>query len=193
MINQSNFEGMNIGMGQNTQKSQRHAFLLKTIQRSPFMKDEELAKAAGVSVATIRIDRAELGIAQYRERIKSAAVGGFNNGLSSHEQLLDLNLYHDGISVVDTDEHMVFNNTNIIKSQYIYAMAENLALSVVDAKAALIKVANVKYISEVHPGERLIAKSEVIRVRENEYIVHVRIKSNLSEVFRGKFSLAEVE
>ena len=180
-------------MGRQMQKLQRHDFLLKTIQKSPFMKDEELAKAAGVSVATIRMDRAELGIAQYRERIKSAAVGGRSSSLTRHEQLLDLNLYHDGISVVDTDEHMTFADTDIVKSQYIYAMAENLALSVVDVKAALIKVANVKYIREVHSGEQLVAKSEVIRVREKEYIVHVRIKSNMFEVFRGKFSLAEVQ
>ena len=52
-----------------------------------------------------------------------------------------------------------------------------------------MKVANVKYISEVHKGDRLLAQSEVIRIKENEYIIHVFIKANMNEVFRGKFSL----
>ena len=85
---------------------------------------------------------------------------------------------------------MLFEGTEIVKSQFIYAFAENLALSVVNAKAALIKVANVKYITEVHSGERLIARSEVIREKEKDFIVHVFIKANMTEVFRGKFSLA---
>ncbi len=171
-------------------KKERHEFLLKLIKQAPFLKDEELAKAAGVSVATIRVDRAELGIAQYRERIKTAAQSNMQNAHTDFgDELLDLNLYHDGIAVMQTDETMLFEGTDIVKSQCIYAFAENLALSVIDAKAAIVKVANVKYVREVHSGERLVAKSEVIRNQNGEYIVHVMIKSNLSEVFRGKYSL----
>ena len=62
-------------------------------------------------------------------------------------------------------------------------------MSVIDAKAALVKIANVKYVHEAHMGERLIAKSDVMRVKEKEFIVRVVIKANMNEVFRGKFSL----
>lgn len=62
-------------------------------------------------------------------------------------------------------------------------------LSVIDAKAALVKIANVKYMHEAHAGERLIAKSDVMRVKDGGYIVRVVIKANMNEVFRGKFSL----
>ena len=143
-------------------KKKRHEYLLRKIKQNPFLKDEELAQACNVSVSTIRFDRAELGIAEYRERIKS---------------------------VLKTDDTMTFDGTDIIKGQCIYAFAENLALSVIDAKAALVKIANVKYMHEAHAGERLIAKSDVMRVKDGGYIVRVVIKANMNEVFRGKFSL----
>lgn len=162
--------------------------MLEKIKHNPFLKDEDLARECNVSVSTIRFDRAELGIAEYRERIKVAAEDGMNNAINEGE-LLDLNVLHNGISVIETDDSMLFENSDIVRGQYIYAMAENLALHVIGAKAALVKVANVKYIREVHSGERLIAKSEVIRVKEKEFIVHVFIKANFTEVFRGKFSL----
>ena len=170
-------------------KKQRHEFLLKQLKQNPFLKDEELARACNVSVSTIRFDRAELGIAEYRERVKSAAEEGMGMAETAVGEVLDLNLFQDGISVLKTDKMMVFENTDIVKSQYIYAFAENLALSVINAKAALVKVANVKYTHEAQAGERLIAKSEVMRVKEKEFIVRVVIKANMNEVFRGKFSL----
>ena len=168
-------------------KQERHADLMEKIKKNPFVKDEDLAKDFGVSVSTIRFDRAELGIAEYRERIKSAAQEGMNNSVEG--ELLDLNVYKDGISVLQTDASMTFDGTDIVKSQFIYAFAENLALNVIDAKSMLVKIANVKYIEEVHAGDNLVAKSVVKRVKEGEFVVHVHIKANMTEVFRGKFSL----
>lgn len=167
-------------------KEERHAFLLEKIKENPFLKDEDLANECNVSVATIRIDRAELGIAQYRERIKSVAKGVTHENTA---ELLDLNVYRNGLALLKTDDNMTFEGTDIVKGQSLYSFAESLALNVIDAKAALVKVANVKYISEAHKGDRLLAKSEVIRVRDDSYIVHVFIKANMREVFRGKFSL----
>lgn len=169
-------------------KKERHAFLMEKIKENPFLKDEDLARECNVSISTIRFDRAELGIAEYRERVKHAAEYGMSNSVNDGE-LLDLNPLHNGISVIETDDSMLFENSDIVRGQCIYAIAENLALHVIEAKAALVRVANVKYIHEVHSGERLIAKSEVIRVRKKEFIVHVFIKAHLNEVFRGKFSL----
>ncbi len=174
-------------MGSTEQKHRRHEYILKKIDENPFLKDSELAEEFGVSVATIRIDRAELGISQYRDRIKDAAENAANN--SVNEEMLDLNLFKDGMAVLITDESMVFDNTDIVKSHHIYAFAEKLALSVIDANAALIKVANVKYICAVKSGEKLFAYSRMIRAEGGSYIVHVTIKANMTEVFRGKFSL----
>ncbi len=169
-------------------KKQRHAYMMSTLSENPFLKDDELAKLCKVSISTIRNDRAELGIAEYRERIKSAAENEFHT-VESKEELLDLKVYETGISVLETDSSMVFKSTNIVKSQSIYALAENLALNVINAHAALVKVANVKYSAQVNLGDKLVAKSTMKREKNNEYIVHVIITVDMSEVFRGKFNL----
>ena len=153
---------------------------------------KKIEKACNVSISTIRFDRAELGIAEYRERVKDMAKGEMNSQ-NNEGELLDINPFRDGISVLETDASMLFENTNIVRSQCIYALAENLAIHVIKAKSALVKVANVKYIKEVLSGERLVAKSKVMRIREKEYLVHVFIKANMNEVFRGKFSLAVID
>lgn len=176
-------------MGRADKKRARQEKLAKAIRENPFLKDDELAAKLGASVATIRLDRAELGISEYRERIRNVA----QNKTSPSEnvgKVLDFNLYHDGISVLNTSDAPVFENSTVIKAQAMYAYSENLALSVINAEKALIKVANIKYIKEVHRGDTLVAKYEVMRVRDHEYIVWVRIKKDMAEVFRGKFNLS---
>ena len=169
-------------------KKERQKKLTKKIEEDPFIKDEELAEIFNVSIATIRIDRAELGISEYRERIRNMAANK-NRHDTIMGDLVDLNLYHDGISVLDTDESMTFEGTDIVKGQVIFAFAEDLAMSLIDKKAVLISVANVKYLHEVIAGERLLARFEVKRNINSEYIIWVRIKSKNKEVFRTKFKL----
>lgn len=170
-------------------KKERHSKLLNKIKENPFVKDEDLARYLNVSVATVRIDRAELGIREYRERIKDMAYG-FNNHRETHiGDVVDMNLYHDGISILETDDTMTFEGTNIVKGQVIFAFAEDLAMSLIDKKAVLITVANVKYLKEVNAGDKLIARFEVKRNLDCEYIIWVRIKVKNQEVFRTKFKL----
>ena len=175
----------------NMTKKQRHDYIMSIINENPFLKDDELSKQCNVSISTIRNDRAELGISEYRERVKSAAENEFHT-VESKEELLDLKIYETGLSVLETDSSMLFKKTNIVKSQCIYALAENLALNVINANAALVKVANVKYCEQVNLGDKLVAKSTVKREKNNEYIVHVIISVEMREVFRGKFNLEVV-
>lgn len=170
-------------------KQKRHELLKEKLKENPFLKDDDLSRELSVSVATIRFDRAELGIKEYRERIKNVAKHGLHNESPYAGEFLDLNVLHDGISILETDRSMAFEDTNIIKGQKIFAFAEDLAVRVIGAKAAFVKVANMKYIREVNIGDRLVAKSEVKRIRDNEYIVWVRITRSMVEVFRAKFNL----
>lgn len=170
-------------------KKERHDLLRDMLKENPFLKDDQLAEKFGVSIATIRFDRAELGILEYRERIKKVAKDGYEGIRSILPEMLDLNPLHDAISMLQTDESMVFQGTDIVKGQVIFSFAENTAIKVIDSKSALIKVANVKYTKQVRAGEKLLAKSEVKRIKDDEYIIWVKIKSNMTEVFRGKFML----
>ena len=47
-----------------------------------------------------------------------------------------------------------------------------------------------KWLKEVRKGERLIAKFEVVRMKNKDFIIWVKIYSNRDEVFRCKFSLS---
>jgi acyl-coenzyme A thioesterase PaaI-like protein len=184
-------------MGKISSKKERQNHLLEQLQEDPFLTDEELAEIFNVSVPTIRLDRLELGIPELRERIKNVAENSYNKvkSIQSKEivgELVDINLGKSGISIFETDESMVFEKTKIVRGHFIYSLAETLAIAVIDAQVALIGVANIKYKSPVYAGTKLIAKAEVIRIRENKYIVWVKIKEKQIEVFRGKFILVSL-
>ncbi|ADL69008.1 transcription factor FapR [Thermoanaerobacterium thermosaccharolyticum] len=168
------------------------------IDKNPFYTDDELAELFSVSVQTIRLDRMELGIPELRERIKNVAEENYHKvkaivGSEIVGELIDLELGKSGISVFEPTPDMAFLKTKIIRGHYIYSQAESLAISVIDAEAALIGVANIKYKYPVRIGDRLVAKAEVIRKRGNKYFVWVMIKVKNKEVFRGKFILASLE
>lgn len=180
-------------MARRSVKQQRQQLLLEKIKSDPFLTDDELAQIFNVSVPTIRFDRAELGVGEYRQRIKDMAISAlerpsvtFNNPLGD---LVDLNLFSDGISVFAPDQSMTFGNSKVVMGCYIYAFAETLAMAVIDAEVALVEVANIKYKQPVIAGSRLVAKSEVKRVKEDEYTVWVKIRHNMVEVFRCKLIL----
>lgn len=175
-------------------KRDRQKSLQSKIQDDPFLTDEELAEFFNVSVQTIRLDRLELGIPELRERIKNVAEKNYLKvksieGKEIVGELLDLYLGVSGISLLETDYSMAFEKTNVVRGSHIFAQAESLAISVIDANVALIGVANIKYKNPVFAGDKLIAKAEVVRTRGNKYFVWVFTKVKNVEVFRGKFIL----
>ncbi len=179
-------------------KKERQNNLLEKVKEDPFMKDEELAELFNVSIQTVRLDRMELGIPELRERIKDVASENYDKvkALDSKEivgELVDLTLGKKGISILETNESMAFERNKIIRGHFIYSLAETLAISVIDAKVALIGIANIKYKSPVIAGARLVAKAEVKRSKANSFIVWVSIQEKQVEVFRGKFILVSVD
>ncbi|SHF21140.1 hypothetical protein SAMN02746089_01498 [Caldanaerobius fijiensis DSM 17918] len=179
-------------------KSKRQAEIKKMIAENPFLTDESLAEALGVSIQTIRLDRMEMGIPEQKERIKSVAENKLDSirSIAFNEivgQLVNFKLGEGGTSIFQPSEFMAFKKSGIIKGQYIYSQAESLAISVIDADVALIGVANIKYKQPVYSGDTLVATAEVIRKRGNKYFVWVKIKRNDVEVFRGKFILVSLD
>lgn len=89
---------------------------------------------------------------------------------------------------------MVFQKTQIVKGHYIFALAESLAMAVIDESVALTGVANIKYTNPVYANQRLIAKAEVTRIRDQkEYYVHVKVNVKENQVFRSKFIMSAVK
>ncbi len=175
-------------------KQERLEQLSKIIEEDPFLTDEELSDSLGVSIQTIRLDRLTLNIPELRERMKHVATENYEKVRTIGQseivgELLDLELNNRAISILETEDNMVFEKTKIVKGHYIFAMAETLAMAVIDANVALTGVANIKYRVPVIAGQKLVAKAQVTRIRGSEYFIHVMINANNDQVFRGKFIL----
>lgn len=176
----------------------RHKKLKKILHDNPFKTDEQLAKSLGVSVQTIRLDRVTLGIPELRERTRSMAESAQTKVRAIDKkdivgELIDLELNKIGISTLDITPEMVLEKTGVARGYYMFAMADTLALAVVDAQAALTGVGNVKYKVPVYAGATLVAKAEVTRRRNDKYFIWVKIKNNNEEVFRAKFIVVSLD
>ena len=176
----------------------RQQLLLDQVKEKPFLTDEELAKILQVSIQTIRLDRLELGMPELRERVKKMAENAQNKVKSIGRgevvgELIDLELGKSGISLMKITEEMVFEKTQVARGHYVFSQANSLALAIIDAPLAVTGVANVKYKIPVHVGEKLVAKSEIMRKRGNKYFVWVKTKNETQEVFRAKFIMVSLE
>ncbi len=179
-------------------KQERHDQLRERIIQFPFSSDEDLARAFGVSVQTIRLDRLALGIPELRERTKSMAERshGLVKSIGPREivgELIDLELGQRGISILETTPAMVFERSRIVRGQHIFAQADSLAIALVDAEVALVGLANVKFKRPVTIGEKLVAKGQVIGRRGNRCTILVETQVGQDKVFRGKFLVFALE
>ena len=175
-------------------KRQRQQKLSKLIHENPFMTDKELMKALGVSVQTIRLDRLELGIPEWRERLKLMAERSFDQvrSLPLHEvigDVIDLQLDKSGISVFDIREEHVFSRTKIARGHYVFAQANSLAVAVIDAEIALTASADIRFIRPVRLGEKCIAKAYVRSVSGQSGKAKVEVFTYVGDelVFQGNF------
>ena len=185
-------------MASGIKKRDRQTQLREKIRENPFLSDEDLAELFEVSIQTIRLDRLALGIPELRERTKHVAerTYGIVKSMGSKEivgELIDITLGEWGISILETTDEMVFERSQVVRGQYIFAQAESLAIALVDADVVLTGLANVKFKRPVTVGEKLVAKGEVIRRRGAHYVVLVESRSGLEKVFRGKFSVFAVD
>lgn len=179
-------------------KKDRHDKLLDEIKKNPFLNDEDLSEMFNVSIPTIRLDRLELSIPELRTRLKNVAEKNYQKvkSLQGKEiigELLDIELGKKAISMLELSEDMVFRKNSVVKGQYIYSMAESIAIAVIDADVALVGVASIKYKIPVTKDARLIAKANVKKVRGNKHFVWVNIYNKDLEIFRGKFILVSLE
>ena len=162
------------------------------LERNPFLTDEQLAKALEVSIQTIRLDRLRMNIPEVRERTRQMAETAQTKLKAIDKKdivgdLIDLELNKIGISMLKITPEMVLEKTG-----YMFAMANTLALAVVDADAALTGVGNVKYKVPVYAGATLVAKAEVIRREHDKYVIWVKVRNNNEEVFRAKFIIVSL-
>ncbi|MDD2628357.1 MAG: transcription factor FapR [Clostridia bacterium] len=182
-----------------TARKVRNQRIIEYLNDNPFATDQKLAEHFKVSVNTIRLDRARLGIKELRERVKVRASENIKKvqSLSQKEIIGDIIEIIPGeraVSVLETKEYMCFDKVNVVKGYNIYSMAESLAISIIPTKVALVGVANIKYVKKILKNETLYATAEVKKKRDKNYILWVVIYNKEKEVkFKSKFILKGIE
>ena len=187
-------------MIQNLSKLERQRRIKEHISNDPFLSDKKLAELFNFSVQTIRLDRLEMGIPEMRKRIVQVAKDTSSSdkvkSLSKEEivgELIDLELGKNAIAILKTTKDMAFNKTGIVRSHYIFSLADSLAISIIDAEVALTGLARLSYKKPVYAGQTLVAKARIARNKGNKYLVSVHVKTDQKEVFTGKLVIFTVD
>lgn len=179
-------------------KAQRQEELVDMLKKDAFYTDEELASIFDVSIQTIRLDRMSLNIPELRERVKSIAEaqGSKVKTLGVTEitgEIIDLNVGDVGISMLEITEEMIYSKTNTLKDVYIYSMASSLAMAIIDAPKVRLSTCNSNYLKLIETKDRLIAKAEISKVRDNKHYINVIVNNRAQEqIFTGEFVFEEI-
>jgi acyl-coenzyme A thioesterase PaaI-like protein len=173
-------------------RAERLTRLHLRVAEQPELTDEELGRELGVSIHTVRADRQRLGIPEARQRTRDLAVQlyGRPRSLSLQEmvgELLEIEPDRSGLSLLQTTPEFGFQTRGIVRGHTLFAQANSLAASVVDADMALTGEAEVQFLSPVRVGERTLAKAEVVRRSGRRREIEVVIKTRERVVFRGRF------
>ncbi len=173
-------------------RKSRQDELIKIISSNPMVTDNELAARLGVSVSTVRLDRALKGVPELRERIKSMAQTAASKlqSLSPSEvigELLELEPDRWALSVLRTAKEMAFRFTDIVSDNYIYAQAGSIAVAAVNAAKVIIDSMRGEYKGHARVGDILIARAKVGVSHDGKKIVSVHTKVGDKEIFVGRF------
>lgn len=171
--------------------------MVRQIEDNPFLTDEDLARVLGVSIQTVRLDRAELEIPEMRMRIKKMARESDQKlraiaGSEIVGELLDLVVGQTGMSVLEVTAEMTLQKTRVLNGQYLFAQANTLAVGLIDSDAALTGAARVSFKRPVLKGEKVVARAMITAKKLNKYIVRVLSQVKDELVFIGKFMVFDL-
>ncbi|WP_017186326.1 transcription factor FapR [Alkalibacillus haloalkaliphilus] len=177
-------------------KKERQEELIKLIEDTPFITDEDLAKKFGVSIQTIRLDRLELSIPELRERIKDVAQKQWDETVKALPldevigEVVNLELDQSAISLLDISEEHVFSRNQIARGHHLFAQANSLAVAVIDDELALTANSEIRFTRPVKLHERVIAKAYV-KGDDDKGRTIVEVSSYVDQelVFYGKFHM----
>ncbi|WP_430785999.1 transcription factor FapR [Virgibacillus flavescens] len=175
-------------------KIERQRSLILTIEATPFITDEELARKFDVSIQTIRLDRMEHAIPELRERIKSVATSSWNETVKALPleevigEVIDLELDSRAISILIIRAEHVFSRNKIARGHHLFAQANSLAVAMINDELALTAKTELSFTRQVKEGERVVAKAFVEGENDRGYTM-VRVQSYVDHevVFKGLF------
>nr|WP_051322085.1 transcription factor FapR [Alicyclobacillus contaminans] len=165
-------------------KSERRQALIQYLRDNPFATDEQLAARFGVSIATIRLDRAALKIPEARERIRQVATERHDavRALDQSEvvgEVVELQLNHRAVSVFTVQQSHVFSRTEIVRGHHLFALVNSLATAVMDADMAVTAKTELRFHRMVRVGETL--RTEVQVVARKGQVAQCRVQTTVGE------------
>ena len=175
-----------------TAKEKRHERLKALLEENPLYTDEKLALLLCVSISTVRLDRALLGVPEVRERTRRMAERAAQclRSLKQEEfigELLGLEPNKWALSVLQSTPDMAFRHTSRVGDQYVYAQASTLAIAVVEADMVIVQAFRGRYTAPARVGDRLVARAKVGVHEGNRYIVSVHTTVDDKEIYTGRF------
>lgn len=179
-------------MALKNEKIKRHEKLTALMEQNPLYTDEDLARLLNVSLSTIRLDRAQLGVPELRKRMRQMAERAVSRlrSLKQEEfigELLGLEPNVWALSILQTTREMAFRHTQQICDQYIYAQASTLAIAVIEADLVVVTSFRGRYGAPAMVGERLVARAKVGVNEGDKYIVSVHTTVDDKEIYVGRF------
>ncbi|HHZ16474.1 MAG TPA: transcription factor FapR [Clostridia bacterium] len=173
-------------------KEERQFRLSQLIKENPFVTDDELAAHFGVSVQTIRLDRAKMGIPEVRIRTQQMAEQAHQKvrSIAADEmmgELVEVELGHFATSVMEVTPEMVTEKSKVCSGDYIFSQANRLAAALIDADIVLTGNARLRFRRPVYLNEKIVAHAFLARKKINKYLIKVISKVGTEEVFMGKF------
>lgn len=174
-------------------KVDRQRSLIETIEETPFITDEDLARQFDVSIQTIRLDRMEHAIPELRERIKSVATNQWNETVKALPldevigEVIDLELDKRAISILNIGAEHVFSRNKIARGHHIFAQANSLAVAVINDELALTAKTELTFTRQVKEGERVVAKASVEGADKGYTVVRVSSYVDQEVAFKGLF------
>lgn len=176
-------------------KRERQAKLTALLAVEPFLTDEELAGRLRVSVATIRLDRLELGVPEVRQRTRSLAerATGAPVSLGVHEivgRLEQIEIGRWAVSSLQVSPEMVLSHQGIVRGHYLFAQANSLAVGVINAPNSVTASARVRFLRPSTLGDTVIARAVVVTSRAQRHLVRVSSTVEGQLVFDGRFIIS---
>lgn len=176
----------------------RHEELSRLIAINPMATDSELASSLNVSISTIRLDRALMGVPELRERLRTMAESALSKLKSLRPSevigdLLELEPDKWALSVLHTAKDMAFRFTDVVSDNYVYSQASSIAVAVIEAASVIIGSMRGEYKGHAHVGDVLIARAKVGVNHGGQKIVSVRTHVGDREIFVGRFIVEVLE
>lgn len=173
-------------------KQLRHRRLKAEISANPFVTDRRLADLFSVSIQTIRLDRASLGIPDARSRIRNVAENAkmAPRSLEDDEvvgELLDCVLNDRAVSLFRASAGMALTRSGMVRGHHLFAQANSLAVSVVDASVAVTGSVQMRFEKPVRVGDDVVAVATMKSRQERKHHIHVEGSVQGARVYVGEF------